>query len=74
MEQARQDVLGFFQADPDEYLCVFNANSSAALRLVGESYPFAAAGRFALTADNQDSINGIRGFDCRRGARVDYSR
>jgi hypothetical protein len=31
--------------DADEYRCIFTANASAALRLVGESYPFAPAAR-----------------------------
>ena len=41
VERARGAVLDFFHAPPDDYLCVFTANASAALRLVGESYPFA---------------------------------
>jgi selenocysteine lyase/cysteine desulfurase len=49
---------------------VFTANASAALRLVGEAYPFAPGGRFALTVDNHNSVNGIREFARRRGARV----
>ena len=38
VERARRAVLEFFNAPPDDYLCVFTANASAALRLVGESY------------------------------------
>ena len=49
VEQARQAVCDFFRAPREEYLCVFTANASAALRLVGEAYPFAPGGRFALT-------------------------
>ena len=41
VERARRVVREFFNAPPDEYLCVFTANASAALRLVGESYRFA---------------------------------
>ena len=62
----------FFNAPPDEYLCVFTANASAALRLVGESYPFAPGGTFALTFDNHNSVNGIREFARRKGAAVAY--
>jgi selenocysteine lyase/cysteine desulfurase len=72
VEQARQAVCDFFRAPRDEYLCVFTANASAALRLVGEAYPFAPGGRFALTSDNHNSVNGIREFARRRGARVCY--
>jgi selenocysteine lyase/cysteine desulfurase len=33
-------VLHFFNASPDNYKVIFTANASAALKLVGESYPF----------------------------------
>ena len=62
----------FFHAPADEYLCIFTANASAALRLVGESYPFGQGGTFALTFDNHNSVNGIREFARRRGARIEY--
>ena len=72
VERARRVVLEFFNAPPDDYLCVFTANASAALRLVGESYRFAPGGTFALTADNHNSVNGIREFARRKGAEVIY--
>jgi molybdenum cofactor sulfurtransferase len=70
--QARGAVLGFFGAPPEDYLCVFTANASAALRLVGESYRFAPGGRLALTADNHNSVNGIREYARHKGAEVVY--
>ena len=72
VERARRVVREFFNAPPDDYLCVFTANASAALRLVGESYRFAPGGTFALTADNHNSVNGIREFARRKGAEVVY--
>ena len=71
-EQARRAVLAFFSASPDEYTVVFTANASAALRLVGESYPFTAGSQFLLTADNHNSVNGIREFARSRDADVVY--
>ena len=71
VERARQRVLDYFNA-ADAYLCVFTANASAALRLVGEAYPFEPDGSFALTFDNHNSVNGIREFARRRGATVSY--
>jgi len=53
-------------------LCIFTANASAALRLVGESYRFGLGTTFALTADNHNSVNGIREFARRRGADIVY--
>ncbi|HVN15728.1 MAG TPA: aminotransferase class V-fold PLP-dependent enzyme [Anaerolineales bacterium] len=71
VEHAREYVLDFFHADPDEYLAIFTANASGALKLVGESYPF-PNGRYLLTFDNHNSVNGIREFAHARGAEVTY--
>ena len=73
-EEARAAVLAFLNASPDEYDVVFTANASAALRLVGEAYPFDAGSRLLLTADNHNSVNGIREFARARGATVDLRR
>ena len=72
VERCRHRVLQFFSADPDEYAVVFTANASHALKLVGESYPFAAGDQFLLTFDNHNSVNGIREFDRAHGARTTY--
>jgi selenocysteine lyase/cysteine desulfurase len=72
VEAARQAIREFLGAPREEYLCVLTANASAALRLVGESYPFAPGGALALTADNHNSVNGIREFARRQGARLRY--
>jgi len=71
VESTREYILKFFNADPDEYLAIFTANASGALKLVGESYPF-PNGRYLLTFDNHNSVNGIREFAHARGADVTY--
>lgn len=71
VEHAREYVLKFFNANPDEYVAIFTPNASGALKLVGESYPF-ANGRYLLTFDNHNSVNGIREFAHARGAEVSY--
>jgi len=71
VEHAREYVLRFFNADPDEYIAIFTPNASGALKLVGESYPF-ANGRYLLTFDNHNSVNGIREYAHARGADVAY--
>ena len=71
VDHAREYVLKFFNADPEEYLVVFTPNASGALKLVGESYPF-ANGRYLLTFDNHNSVNGIREFAHARNAQVTY--
>ena len=71
VDHAREYVLKFFNADPEEYLAIFTSNASGALKLVGESYPF-PNGRYLLTFDNHNSVNGIREFAHARGATVTY--
>ncbi len=71
-DRARRAVLEFFNASPDEWVVVFTANASEALKLVGESYPFGPGGRFLLTFDNHNSVNGIREFARARGACTTY--
>ena len=71
VEGTREYILKFFNADPEEYLAIFTPNASGALKLVGESYPF-PNGRYLLTFDNHNSVNGIREFAHARGAQVTY--
>ncbi len=71
-ERARRYVLEYFNAAPEEYVCIFTQNASGALKLVGESYPFAPGDRFILTFDNHNSVNGIREFARAKGADVIY--
>lgn len=68
----RQAVLDWFGADPDTWTVIFTPNASGALRLVGEAYPFGPGGRLLLTADNHNSVNGLREFARRAGAEVTY--
>ena len=72
VEGVRRDVLRYFNADPDSHTAIFTANASAALKLVGESYPFSPGGHLLLTADNHNSVNGIREFARARGASITY--
>ncbi len=72
VEQARAYVLRYFNASPDEYMVIFTQNSTGALKLVGESYPFGPDGNYLLTFDNHNSVNGIREFARARGAAVTY--
>ena len=66
---ARGRALAFFDADPDIYDLCFTANTSAAIKLVAESYPFSARRGLALSADNHNSVNGMREF-ARAGRRA----
>ncbi len=72
VERAREYILEYFNAAPDEYTIVFTQNASGALKLVGEAYPFAPGGHYLLTFDNHNSVNGIREFARAKGADVIY--
>ena len=41
-DEARAAILAWLGASPDEYVVIFTANASAALKLVGEAFPFRA--------------------------------
>jgi selenocysteine lyase/cysteine desulfurase len=51
---------------------VFTANATAALKLVGEAYPFKSNNGYILGADSHNSVHGIREYASRRGAEVHY--
>ena len=70
VESARRAVLRYLNASPDEYAVVFTPNATGACRLVGEAYPFGRRSRLVMTADNHNSVNGLREFARRRGART----
>jgi molybdenum cofactor sulfurtransferase len=73
VEQTRATVHEYFRASSDEYVVIFTPNATGALKLLAESYPFASGARYLLTADNHNSVNGIREFARRQGADVVYA-
>ena len=42
VERARQYVLSYFNTKANDYICIFTQNASGALKLIGESFPFAS--------------------------------
>jgi selenocysteine lyase/cysteine desulfurase len=72
VEGARRAVLEWFGAAGD-YTAIFTANATGALKHVGESYPFGPSSRLLLTADNHNSVNGIRVFAQSAGAAIAYA-
>jgi selenocysteine lyase/cysteine desulfurase len=72
IDKAREQVLEFLDAPPEEYVVCFTANTSAAIKLVAESFPFNSDSVLLLSTDNHNSVNGIREFAGRAGARVEY--
>jgi len=70
IELTRAKVLSFFNAH--DYTCVFTQNASAALKIVGESYPFNEKSTFLLLSDNHNSVNGIREYCKNKNGVVQY--
>jgi len=72
IERARDLVLQFFDADRATHDVVFTANTTAAIKLVAESYPFDEKRACVLSIDNHNSVNGIREYARRAGAAIRY--
>lgn len=72
IEEARSRVLDHLNASPKEYAVVFTPNATGAARLVAESYPFRRGARLVLTADNHNSLNGLREYARRARSRTVY--
>lgn len=70
IEQARERVLRFLGVDESTHDVVFTANTSAAIKLVAESYPFDRRAGLVLSMDNHNSVNGIREYARRAGAPI----
>lgn len=69
---ARELTLRLLDADAGDYEVVFTANASGATRVIAEAFPFAEGSHLVLTADNHNSVNGLRVAACRQGAAVEY--
>ncbi|HEX2832758.1 MAG TPA: aminotransferase class V-fold PLP-dependent enzyme [Thermoanaerobaculia bacterium] len=72
IEQMRARVLRHFDVDASTHAVIFTANTSAAIKLVAESYPFTPRLSCVLSADNHNSVNGIREYAVRAHAHVCY--
>lgn len=72
IHDTRKKVLEYFNAG-EEYICIFTANASAAIKIVAESYPFEKTGQLLLTADNHNSVNGIREFARKKQCPFHYA-
>lgn len=70
MDRARDLVLRFLGVDSSTHDVVFTANTSAAIKLVAEGYPFKRDSAFVYSADNHNSVNGIREYARRARARL----
>ena len=72
IDRARHGVLQFFDVDTSTHDVCFTANTTAAIKLVAESYPFTSDSLCLLSVDNHNSVNGIREYARRAGAAIEY--
>lgn len=72
LDGVRRLTLRLLDANPAEYDVVLTANATGAVRILAEAFPFRSGSRLVLTADNHNSVNGLRVAARRRGALVDY--
>jgi selenocysteine lyase/cysteine desulfurase len=72
IDAARERVLRFLGVHSTTHDVIFTANTSAAIKLVAESYPFNRESTLLLSSDNHNSVNGLREYAKRAGARVRY--
>ncbi|KAL3734047.1 hypothetical protein ACJRO7_023404 [Eucalyptus globulus] len=68
VREARQQVLEFFNASPKSYRCIFTSGATAALKLVGEAFPWSDQSCFMYTMENHNSVLGIREYALEKGA------
>lgn len=71
VQRARAAVLEYVNADPNEYDVIFTAGATAAIRLL-EHFKF-EGGELLMTADQHNSVNGLRETAKRTGAIHRYA-
>uniref|UniRef100_K3WYH6 Molybdenum cofactor sulfurase n=1 Tax=Globisporangium ultimum (strain ATCC 200006 / CBS 805.95 / DAOM BR144) TaxID=431595 RepID=K3WYH6_GLOUD len=64
----KRRVMRFFSAREDEYELIFTSGTTAALKLVGECFPWQHESRFSYSMDSHTSVLGIRGYAAKHGA------
>ncbi|KAK7313969.1 hypothetical protein VNO77_39176 [Canavalia gladiata] len=68
VRDARQQVLDYCNASPKDYKCIFTSGATAALKLVGEAFPWNCSSNFMYTMENHNSVLGIREYALGEGA------
>ncbi|MGE5424710.1 MAG: aminotransferase class V-fold PLP-dependent enzyme [Syntrophothermus sp.] len=69
--ETRHEILDYLNAPPSEYEVIFTMNATNATLLL-QHYKF-SGGELLLTADNHNSVNGLREIARQQGAVVRYA-
>ncbi|KAG9439484.1 hypothetical protein H6P81_019649 [Aristolochia fimbriata] len=59
---ARQQVLDYCNAHSDAYKCIFTSGATAALKMVGDAFPWSKESCYMYTVENHNSVLGIREY------------
>ncbi|KAF0541040.1 PLP-dependent transferase [Gigaspora margarita] len=63
VNRVRARVLNYFNADPNDYQVIFTQNATAAIKMVGEVFPWTyGKSSFRYMRENHNSIVGLRRF------------
>ncbi|GLJ52600.1 hypothetical protein SUGI_1119500 [Cryptomeria japonica] len=68
ISSAREKVLAYCNASPKDYKCIFTSGATAALKLVGETFPWSSSSNYMYTMENHNSVLGIREYALNQGA------
>lgn len=55
-------VLDYCNASAKEYKCIFTSGATAALKMIGEAFPWTSQSCFMYTMENHNSVVGIREY------------
>ncbi|XP_021288794.1 molybdenum cofactor sulfurase isoform X2 [Herrania umbratica] len=66
--EARRQVLDYCNASQKNYKCIFTSGATAALKLIGENFPWSCQSSFMYTMENHNSVLGIREYALSQGA------
>lgn len=55
-------VLDYLNASPKNYRCMFTSGATAALKLIGECFPWSSESCYMYTMENHNSVLGIREY------------
>eukprot|EP00884_Botryococcus_braunii_P001647 jgi/Botrbrau1/11483/Bobra.0360s0010.1 len=69
VEEVRDMILQFFNADPLEYNVVFTPSATGSLKLVGETFPWTRGSQFRYLRENHNSVLGMREYAVLHGGK-----
>ncbi|KHG03032.1 Molybdenum cofactor sulfurase -like protein [Gossypium arboreum] len=55
-------VLDYCNASQKDYKCIFTSGATAALKLIGENFPWSCKSTFMYTMENHNSVLGLREY------------